>query len=80
MEYRKLGQTDLNLSVVGFGSATFGNVFGNIDVGEGARAVHFAIDSGINFFDSSPYYGATLSETRLGEALLGDEVRTLRIR
>jgi aryl-alcohol dehydrogenase-like predicted oxidoreductase len=77
MEYRKLGQTDLNLSVVGFGSATFGNVFGNIDVGEGARAVHFAIDSGINFFDSSPYYGATLSETRLGEALLGRRERVI---
>jgi L-galactose dehydrogenase len=77
MEYRKLGQTDLNLSVVGFGSATFGNVFGNIDVGEGARAVHFAIDSGINFFDSSPYYGATLSEMRLGEALLGRRERVI---
>ena len=31
MEYRKLGQTDLSLSVVGFGTATLGDVFGNID-------------------------------------------------
>jgi L-galactose dehydrogenase len=77
MEYRKLGQTDLHLSVVGFGSATLGNVFGNIDVAEGARAVHFAIDSGINFFDSSPYYGSTLSETRLGEALLDRRERVV---
>jgi L-galactose dehydrogenase len=77
MEYRKLGQTDLNLSVVGFGSATFGNVFGDIDVAEGTRAVHFAIDSGINFFDSSPYYGTTLSETRLGEALAGRRERVI---
>jgi L-galactose dehydrogenase len=77
MEYRKLGQTDLNLSVVGFGSATFGNVFGDIDVGEGIRAVHFAIDSGINFFDSSPYYGTTLAETRLGEALAGRRERVI---
>jgi L-galactose dehydrogenase len=77
MEYRKLGQTDLNLSVVGFGTATFGNVFGNIDVAEGIRAVHFAIDSGINFFDSSPYYGTTLSETRLGEALVGRRERVV---
>jgi L-galactose dehydrogenase len=77
MEYRKLGQTDLSLSVVGFGSATFGNVFGNIDVGEGIRAVHFAIDSGINFFDSSPYYGNTLAETRLGEALAGRRERVI---
>jgi L-galactose dehydrogenase len=77
MEYRKLGQTDLNLSVVGFGSATFGNVFGDIDVGEGLRAVHFAVDSGINFFDSSPYYGTTLAETRLGEALAGRRERVI---
>jgi L-galactose dehydrogenase len=77
MEYRKLGQTDLNLSVVGFGSATLGNVFGDIDAGEGTRAVHFAIDSGINFFDSSPYYGTTLSETRLGEALAGRRERVI---
>jgi L-galactose dehydrogenase len=33
--------------------------------------VHFAIESGINFFDSSPYYGLTLSEERLGQALVG---------
>jgi L-galactose dehydrogenase len=77
MEYRKLGQTDLNLSVVGFGSATFGNVFGHIDVDEGIRAVHFAVDSGINFFDSSPYYGTTLAETRLGEALTGRRERVI---
>jgi L-galactose dehydrogenase len=77
MEYRKLGQTDLNLSVVGFGSATFGNVFGHIDVDEGIRAVHFAVDSGINFFDSSPYYGTTLAETRLGEALAGRRERVI---
>jgi L-galactose dehydrogenase len=77
MKYRKLGQTDLNLSVVGFGSATFGNVFGDIDAGEGIRAVHFAVDSGINFFDSSPYYGTTLAETRLGEALAGRRERVV---
>ncbi len=77
MEYRKLGQTDLNLSLVGFGTATLGNVFGNIDPGEAIRAVHLAVDSGINFFDSSPYYGITLAETRLGEALAGRRERVV---
>ena len=33
--------------------------------------------SGINFFDSSPYYGITLSETRLGEALVGRRERVV---
>ena len=77
MEYRKLGQTDLNLSLVGFGSATLGGVFGNIEPADAIRAVHLAVDSGINFFDSSPYYGITVSETRLGEALAGRRERVV---
>jgi L-galactose dehydrogenase len=77
MEYRKLGQTDLNLSVVGFGTSTLGDVFGNLDPKEAIRAVHLAVDSGINFFDSSPYYGITLAETRLGEALAGRRDRVI---
>lgn len=39
---------------------------------QGRRAVHFAIERGINFFDVSPYYGLTLAESRLGEALAGN--------
>jgi L-galactose dehydrogenase len=71
MEYRKLGQTDLQLSLVGFGGAALGGVFGNFDPSEGLRAVHLAVDQGITFFDTSPYYGITTAETRLGEALVG---------
>jgi L-galactose dehydrogenase len=77
MEYRKLGQTGLNLSLVGFGGAALGDVFGGIDPDEGMRAVHLAVDSGINFFDTSPYYGITLSEERLGAALAGRRERVI---
>jgi L-galactose dehydrogenase len=35
------------------------------------------VDSGINLFDSSPYYGITLAETRLGEALAGRRERVV---
>ncbi len=69
MQYRKLGQTDLEVSVLGYGASPLGNEFEEIDVAEGERAVHMAIDRGINFFDTSPYYGRTLSEERLGRAL-----------
>ena len=72
MDYRKLGKTDLNLSLIGFGGAALGGVFGNVDPGEGMRAVHLAVDSGINFFDTSPYYGITLAETRLGRPWRAD--------
>src|SRR5713226_9763269 len=71
MEYRKLGRTDLHVSLLGFGTAPLGDVYGTTEPSEGKRAVHFAIENGINFFDSSPYYGLTLSEERLGKALVG---------
>jgi L-galactose dehydrogenase len=70
-EYRRLGHTDLEVSVLGFGTSPLGNVFGTIDPVEGRRAVHFAIERGINFFDVSPYYGLTLAESRLGDAIAG---------
>jgi L-galactose dehydrogenase len=77
MEYRQLGQTDLQLSLVGFGTATMGDIYGKHDPAEGIRAAHLAIDNGINFFDSSPYYGVTVAETRLGEALKGKRDRVI---
>jgi L-galactose dehydrogenase len=71
MEYRILGKTGLKVSVIGFGAAPLGEVFGNIDPEDGKRAVHMAIEKGINYFDVSPSYGPGLAEERLGDALLG---------
>lgn len=66
MQYRKLGPTDLTVSVLGYGASPLGNEFREIDAHEGERTVHMAVDLGVNFFDTSPYYGRTLSEERLG--------------
>jgi L-galactose dehydrogenase len=71
MEFRTLGNTGLKVSRLGFGAAPLGNEYGGISNCEVEQAIHLAIDSGINFFDTAPYYGRTLSETRLGEALKG---------
>ncbi len=71
MRLRQLGRTGLEVSILGFGASPLGEEFGSIDAAEGERAVHAAIDAGVNFFDTSPYYGRTLSETRLGQALEG---------
>ncbi|GIK39260.1 MAG: oxidoreductase [Chloroflexota bacterium] len=71
MMYRVLGKTGLKVSIIGFGASPLGQEFGVIDPAEGKRAVHYAIERGINYFDVAPYYGRTLAETRLGEALLG---------
>ena len=77
MKYRKLGRTDLEVSLLGFGTAPLGDVYGATNPAEGKRAVDFAIASGINFFDSSPYYGLTLAEERLGQALVGQRVKVV---
>lgn len=71
MAYNVLGKTGLRVSVLGFGASPLGHEFGRIEPEEGKRAVHRAIERGINYFDVAPYYGRTLAETRLGEALVG---------
>jgi L-galactose dehydrogenase len=71
MEYRALGKTGMEISIIGYGVSPLGNVFGETDEAEGIRAVHYAIDHGINYFDVAPMYGVTLAETRLGKALKG---------
>lgn len=71
MRYEMLGNTGLRVSVLGFGAAPLGQEYGAVSVAEGNRAVAAAIDEGINLFDVSPYYGRTLAEERLGEALAG---------
>jgi L-galactose dehydrogenase len=77
MLYKTLGRTGLKVSVLGYGASPLGNEFGVADPKEGTRAVHHAIERGINYFDVSPYYGRTLAETRLGEALAGRRDRVL---
>lgn len=71
MRYRSLGKTGLNVSLLGFGASPLGDEFRKTDPAEGVKAVHCAIDHGVNLFDVSPYYGRTLAETRLGVALEG---------
>jgi L-galactose dehydrogenase len=71
MEYRRLGKTDMNVSIIGFGASPLGSVFDHADEAEGVKSVHYAVEHGINYFDVAPFYGITLAETRLGRALKG---------
>ncbi|MGW4224362.1 aldo/keto reductase [Streptomyces bauhiniae] len=56
---------------LGFGTAPLGNMFRAIPEEEAAATVAAAWDQGIRYFDTAPFYGAGLSEIRLGEALAG---------
>ncbi|KAM0826225.1 hypothetical protein ACQ4PT_069020 [Festuca glaucescens] len=69
MELRELGATGLRVSPVGFGASPLGNVFGDIPRDVARATVRRALDLGINFFDTSPYYGGTVSESVLGDCL-----------
>ncbi|MBM7569984.1 aldo/keto reductase [Aquibacillus albus] len=69
MKYRKLGETGLDVSILSYGASSLGSVFREINEKEGMKAVHTAIDQGINYIDVSPYYGLTKAETVLGKAI-----------
>ncbi|HBK81875.1 MAG TPA: hypothetical protein DDZ83_19760 [Nitrospinae bacterium] len=69
MEKRTLGNTGLEVSVVGFGAMTIGGRFGPVDDAESNRALHAAIDGGMNFIDTSNAYGEGRSENLIGKFL-----------
>ena len=70
MKYRTLSNTDIQLSVVGFGLWTISTGWWGVDDDEhGRRLLRQAYDSGITFFDTADTYGQGRGETLLGEAL-----------
>lgn len=69
METRRLGNTDMELTALSFGASSLGAEFRRVDIGEALKSVHVAIDNGMNFIDTSPYYGRGMSEVLLGQVL-----------
>src|SRR3954465_14088219 len=71
MQFRPLGQTGLELSWLSFGASSLGQEFRPVDLNEAIRSVGVALDLGMCFIDTSPYYGRGMSECLLGVALRG---------
>ncbi len=73
MEYRELGGTNIEVSVVALGCWSFaGDVYwGPQEDHDSIATVHAALDEGVNFFDTAESYGAGRSEFVLGKALKG---------
>ena len=71
MEYRVLGASNLNVSVIGFGAWGIGGspFWSNEGDAVSVRAIRKAYDLGINFFDTAPVYGFGHSEELLGKTL-----------
>src|SRR5207237_3904026 len=71
MQTRPLGKTGLHLPIISFGASSLGQEFRKVDLNEALRSVQCALDSGMNFIDTSPFYGRGMSEVLLGIALRG---------
>jgi aryl-alcohol dehydrogenase-like predicted oxidoreductase len=71
MHTRQLGKTDLHLPILSFGASSLGAEFRNITLDEALSSVRIALESGLNFIDTSPFYGRGMSEVLLGVALKG---------
>ncbi|MFO7894260.1 MAG: aldo/keto reductase [Longimicrobiales bacterium] len=77
MEYTRLGETELEVSRVCFGTWQLGGDWGDIDAEQAKAAMRRALELGINFFDTAQAYGFGRSEQVVGEALR-DEIENDR--
>ncbi|CAM3511509.1 aldo/keto reductase [Elizabethkingia occulta] len=72
MEFRKLGNTDLELSAITYGAfAIGGNMWGGNEKKDSIESVRASIDNGVTTLDTAPFYGFGLSEEMIGEAIKG---------
>lgn len=72
MEYRKLGNTDLELSAITYGAfAIGGTMWGGNEQKDSIASVKASIDHGVTTLDTAPFYGFGLSEEMIGQAIQG---------
>ena len=69
MEYRKFGQTGVDISAIGFGCWEIGGGYGSIEETDFIKAINRALEIGINSFDTAEAYGFGASEKSLAKAL-----------
>jgi aryl-alcohol dehydrogenase-like predicted oxidoreductase len=62
MKLRPLGRTGFDVSPISFGAWAIGGTWGAVDDSESLRALHAAIDAGMNFIDTADVYGDGRSE------------------
>src|SRR5476649_2099858 len=69
MTFRKLGQTGLNVSEIGFGAWAIGGSWGPQSESDSVASLHKALDLGVNFIDTAAGYGDGKSERIIGRVL-----------
>ena len=66
---RKVGQTSLELPILGFGGAPLGELFERVSETQSRQTLESAWSAGIRYYDTAPWYGHGLSEHRIGGLL-----------
>lgn len=67
---RALGSSDMNISAIGFGAfAAGGWMWGNQDDADTVKAVHAAVDAGVNWIDTAPIYGSGKADAAVAQAV-----------
>jgi D-threo-aldose 1-dehydrogenase len=66
---RKLGRTAVEVTELGFGGASIGELFVRVPETAAAATLAAAWDAGVRYFDTAPWYGRGLSELRTGAGL-----------
>ncbi|WP_299556065.1 aldo/keto reductase [uncultured Tateyamaria sp.] len=74
---QSIGETGVRISELGLGAATLGGIFEAVPDTSARDILDRAIDAGITYFDTAPFYGHGLSEHRVGAALRGRTDLTL---
>ena len=69
MEFRALGRTGFDVSVLGYGCGDVGGLIVRGTPAERTRAVARAVELGVNYFDTATSYGNGVSEQHIGETL-----------
>lgn len=77
MHYRSLGRSTLSVSSIGLGCMPFSGSYGQGNDAQSIGVIQYAVDQGINFFDSADTYGSGHGEELLGRALKGRRDRTV---
>ena len=67
MDYRPLGRTGYSVSTISFGAWAIGGTWGPVEDDDSLKALHRAVDLGVNFFDTADVYGDGHSERLLAK-------------
>lgn len=76
---QNVGRSAVSLPSLGLGCAGVGNLYRSMEDEAAILTLRYALDEGIDYFDTAPHYGFGLSERRIGEALSGHDRRRVTL-